>query len=230
MTRRAVRPFLRIAAMAVIGLGFTVALAGPAGAAGDGYTQQPPPPTTPTPTICPAETVVSSTTVGAGGGSVSGSVGGSNVTVTVPAGSFPSGAQVAITTGPAPAVIPSGDVLVLQFGVNFCVNGSKYQGTISPPVTVTVTNPGIHPGQTLYIQEGTTLVPAQANISNGFLTVTVTSDPDFVLVASSTGATVIPGATTVVTGKPFLLEGLLAGVMVLLGSALLFFRLRFRHR
>lgn len=215
--------------MAVLGLGFTVALAGPAGAAGDGYTQ-PPPPTSPPVTVCPAEAAVNSTTVGSNGGSVSGTVDGSGVTVTVPAGSFPNGAQVFITVGPAPAVVPSGDVLVLQFGVEFCVNGSKFQGTITPPVTVTVTNPSIHPGQSLFLQEGSTLIPANANIGNGSLTVTVTSDPDFVLVASSTGATVIPGATTVVTGKPFLGEGLLGGALVLLGSTLLFFRLRLRHR
>jgi hypothetical protein len=236
MTRRTLRPFLRVIAMAVLGVGFTMVLASPAGAAGSGYTIQLPPPPTPaptpvvTPTGCPTGTPVVSQAVGSTGGTVSAPVGGSNVSVNVPAGAFPNGVEVVITLGPAPAVVPVGDALVLQFGVNFCVNGVKYQGTISPPVTVTVSNPAIHAGQTLFLQEGSTLVPAQATISNGSLVVTVTSDPDFVLVAASTGATVIPGATSVVTGKPFLGEGLIAGGLVLLGSMLLFFRLRFRHR
>lgn len=236
MTRRTLRPFLRVIAMAVLGVGFTMVLASPAGAAGDNYTIQLPPPPTPapipTPTGCPTGTPVVSQSVGATGGTVSAPVGGSNVSVNVPAGAFPNGVLVVITLGPAPAVVPVGDALVLQFGVNFCVNGVKYQGTISPPVTVTVSNPAIHPGQTLFIQEGSSLVPVQATISNGSLVVTVTSDPNFVLVAASAapGATAIPGATTVVTGKPFLGEGLIAGGLVLLGSMLLFFRLRFRHR
>jgi hypothetical protein len=60
---------------------------------------------------------------------------------------------------------------------------------------------------------------------------TIDSDPDFVLVtASGPTESVISGATTVVTGKPFLLEGLVAGALLFAGGALLFVRLRLRHR
>jgi hypothetical protein len=138
---------------------------------------------------------------------------------------------VAIVNAP-PVTAPSGDTIVLAFGVNFCVNGSKVTGTFPTPVTVTVTNPAIKPGDTLYIETTGGLVPVTAaTISNGSFTFTITSDPAFVLVAPATPqvATVIPGATSVVTGKPFLLEGVIAAGLVAFGTLLLL-RLRFRHR
>jgi cell division protein FtsX len=48
--------------------------------------------------------------------------------------------------------------------------------------------------------------------------------------APSTSSSVIPGATSVVTGKPFLLEGIVAGLLALAGALLLLVRLRLRHR
>lgn len=217
--------------MTALALGLCLVVAGPAGAAGSGYTPPPSPSPPPTPvSTCPPGAVIASSDVTAAGGSVSGTVGGATVTVNVPAGAFPSGAQVAITDTTSIAVAPTGTRIVLAFGISFCVNGQKFQGTFSPPATVTVTNPAIQPGQTLYLQTGTTLTPVQAQITNGSLTFTINSDPDFVLVAASTTATVIPGATTVVTGKPFVLEGLVAGGLALFGVALLLFRLRLRHR
>jgi hypothetical protein len=161
---------------------------------------------------------------------VTATVDGATVTVDVPAGALPSGgAQVEITDITPVTTIPSGTTLVLAFGVNFCVNGAKFTGTFATPVIVTVTDPAIAPGQTLYVQTATGLVQiTPTSISDGSFTITITGDPSFVLVAATTSATVIPGATSVVTGKPFLLEGLIAGGLVLFGSLLLL-RLRFRH-
>jgi hypothetical protein len=124
--------------------------------------------------------------------------------------------------------VPNPDIIVLSFAVNFCENGAKVTGTFPVPVTVTVTDPAIKPGQTLFMVTPGGLVPVPtASIGTGSFTLTITGDPEFVLVTSTT--TVIPGATTVVTGKPFLLEGIIAGGLVLVGSLLLL-RLRFRHR
>jgi hypothetical protein len=231
MTRLGLRPWISVVLMGVLGLGLSVAIATPAGAAGSGYTPPSPPPSNPpTPTTCPAGNVITSLTIPPGGGSVSATVDGSTVTVTVPAGSFPDGAQVAIVEFSA-AVAPTGDSIVLAFGIDFCVNGAKYQGTFSPGATVTVANPAIRPGQTLYQQIGTTLVPLTAQISNGSLSFSIDTDPNFVLVAAvGPAATIIPGATNVVTGKPFLLEELVGGLLVLVGSTLLFLRLRLRRR
>lgn len=233
MTRRGLRSWINVILMAVLGLGMSLALAGPAGAAGSGYTPPSPPPTSPpTPTTCPAGNVITSLTIPPGGGTVTATVDGSTVTVSVPAGAFPDGAQVAIVEFSA-AVAPTGDTIVLAFGIDFCVNGTKFTGTFSPAATVTVSNPAIRPGQTLYQQIGTTLVPISAQISNGSLSFSIDTDPNFVLVtAVGPAATVIPGATSVVTGKPFLLEELVGGLLVLFGStlSLLFLRLRLRRR
>jgi hypothetical protein len=216
-----------------LGVGLSAAFVGSAAAATSGYTPPTtPPPTTPPPTPnCPVGTTISSGNIGAGGGTVTGSVDGSNVTVTVPAGTFPSGVQVAITDVSQIVVTPAGTVIVLSFGVDFCVNGQKVTGTFSPPVTVVVSNPAIKAGDVLYEFVGDTLTPYAANVSNGQFTITVDSDPSFVLVASSSPTAAIPGATSVVTGKPFLLEGIIAGVLVFAGGVLLLFlRLRLRHR
>jgi hypothetical protein len=226
--KRAIRSLLSALGLVAVSLAFTAAMAGPASAADDGYTPTSTPATTPppAPSICSTSSVVTSSDVGASGGTVSGTVGTSGVTVTVPAGDFPGGTQVAIVSVSG-VTVPNPDVIVLAFGVNFCVNGAKVTGTFPEPVTVTVTDPAIKPGQTLFVVTPGGLVPVpSASIGTGSLTLTITGDPDFVLVAAT--STVIQGATTVVTGKPFLLEGIVGGGLVLLGSLLLL-RLRFRH-
>lgn len=234
MTRPGCRRLFATLAASVFAVGFSLAMAVPAGAAGQGYGPPPTAPPPPPPTTCPTGNVVSSTAIGPGGGTVSGTVDGSTVTVSVPPGAFPDGATVAILDTSSTAVAPTGDTLVLAFGIAFCVDGTKFTGTFSPPATVTVTNPAIRPGQTFYQQTGTTLTPVPGvTISNGSLSFSVSTDPDYVLVASiTTNATVIPGATSVVTGKPFLLEGLVGGALVLAGGLLLalFVRVRLRHR
>ena len=231
MIKRAIGSFLAAIGLIAVGLAVFVTLAGPASAAGSGYSPAPVPPNPVAPsTVCGTGSVISSSNVGTAGGTVTATVDGSTVTVDVPGGALPSsGVQVEITDITPVTTIPSGTSLVLAFGVNFCVDGTKFTGTFATPVTVTVTDPAIAPGQTLYVQTATGLVQiTPTSISDGSFTVTITGDPSFVLVAATTAATVIPGATSVVTGKPFLLEGLIAGAFVLFGSLLLL-RLRFRH-
>jgi hypothetical protein len=226
--KRAVGSLLSAIGLLVVGLAMFVGVAGPASAAGTGYAPPPlPPPVVPS-SVCGSGTVVTSANVGAAGGSITGTVGASTVTVTVPAGALPStGTQVSLNT-PSVITVPNGTSLVLAFAVNFCVNGTKFTGTFATPVTVTVSLPAIKPGQSLFEQTAGGLVPVTpSSITNGSFSVTITGDPSFVLVTAAT-STLIPGATSVVTGKPFLLEGLVGGAMLLLGSLLLL-RLRFRH-
>ncbi|HXR53902.1 MAG TPA: hypothetical protein VN793_02530 [Acidimicrobiales bacterium] len=230
MIKRAIGSVLSALGLIAVGLAFSATLAGPASAAGTGYTPAPTPPPTPAPSsVCGAGTIITSSDVGTSGGTVTGAVGGSSVAVNVPSGALPDGTQVAITdTSSTTITVPNGDTIVLDFGVNFCVNGAKFTGTFATPITVTVSDPAVKPGQTLFVQTPGGLVPVpSASIGTGSFTLTITGDPVFVLVAA-TNPTVIPGATTVVTGKPFLLEGIVAGGLLLLGSLLLL-RLRFRH-
>ena len=216
MIKRTIGSLLAAIGVMVAGSAMFLALAGPASAAGTGYGGAGAD-STPTPsTTCGSGAIVTSADVGAAGGSITGTVGGSTVTVTVPAGALPStGTQVALTDTAGTAAAPSGDTIVLSFAVNFCVNGSKFTGTFATPVTVTVSDPAIKPGQSLFVLTPSGLVPVSATIGNGSFTITITGDPTFVLVTSSTTATAIPGATSVVTGKPFVLEGAVAGALVL---------------
>ena len=92
-------------ALAVVGLGFVFVAAGPAGAAGASYGSQLPPSQPVAPTGCPIGKVITSSTLGAAGGSISATVDGSLVTATVPAGSFPDGVQDA----PQPVFYLRGD-------------------------------------------------------------------------------------------------------------------------
>jgi hypothetical protein len=228
--KRAVGVVLRAFAVAATTVAFSVLSSAAAGAAGTGYGGGTPPPSPPTATsFCDTGTVITSSTVLSTGGTVTGTVGASTVSVNVPSGDFSGGVQVSITDTSTTATAPAGDTIVLAFGVNFCINGNKVTGAFAAPVTVTVTDPAIAPGEKLFLQTASGLVPiTPASIGTGSFTVTITSDPDFVLVAAAV-ATPIPGATSVVTGKPFLLEGLIAGGLVLLGCGLLL-RLRLRHR
>ena len=59
-----------------------------------------------------------------------------------------------------------------------------------------------------------------ATLAAGSATVTFDRDPNFaVLAPTGTAASGIPGATGASTGKPFLGEGILAGLLLLLGAA-----------
>ena len=57
-----------------------------------------------------------------------------------------------------------------------------------------------------------------STVAPGAAVVSFDTDPDFaVLSPSATTATTIPGATSSVTGKPFIGEGILAGALIALG-------------
>jgi len=201
--KRAVGAALYALALGATSVAFSGALSTAAGAAGTSYGGGAPPPPPPTLTsVCDTGAVITSSTVPSTGGTVAGTVGGSTVSVAVPSGDFSGGVQLSITDTSSTAAAPTGDTIVLAFGVNFCINGSKVTGAFGAPVTVTVTDPAIAPGESLFLQTASSLVPiTPSSIGNGAFTVTITSDPNFVLVAAAV-ATPIPGATAPQVAPP----------------------------
>jgi hypothetical protein len=180
---------------------------------------------------CVPGTVASADTVGTTGGTVTATIGSDTITVNVPANTLPAGSQVVITDNTSTEVNPAtGYTVVLAYGISVCVNGAKYTGTFSP-VPVTVTGSNLISGAQFYIENGTTYEQlAGATVTVGSVTYSLTSDPNYEAAVpnASLASTAIPSATVVVTGKPFLLEGLIAAILFAAG-VLLLVRLRLRR-
>ncbi len=175
-------------------------------------------------------TVISTSTIQPSGGSGSGTIGGSSITVNVPPGTFPNPVQLVLTDASSSTITPSGGgSVVVVFGVGFYENGTKVTGTF-PPVTVTVTSSSITAGSTVYLIVGGQLVAASgASVTNGSATFTITSDPTVEIVAAPAATTSISGATAAVTGEPFRFEEIAAASLVALGGLGLLL-VRRRHR
>jgi hypothetical protein len=200
-------------------------------AAGSGYTPAANPTTGGTATGL-AGTVVTSTTIQPSGGTATGTVGSATITASVPAGTFTGPVQVVMTDATSSAVTPpSGGTIVVTFGIGIFENGTKVTGSF-PAITVTVTSSSITAGSTVYLLTGSTLQAVSgASVTAGSATFTITSDPVVTTAATSATAsgTAIAGATSEVTGKPFLLEGGIAAALVAFGGLMLV-GLRLRRR
>jgi hypothetical protein len=223
------------------------ALTGPtrAYAAGSGYTPTGAPTTGGSATGL-AGTVVTSTTIQPSGGTASGVVGSSTITATVPPGAFTGAVQVVVTDATSSYLAPgSGGTPVVTFGIGIYVNGSKVTGTF-PAISVTVTSPAITVGSTVYLVTGSGLQAATgAAVHAGSATFSITSDPVVEVTApvattaagttasggtgGTASGTAIAGATSGETGKPFLLEEMVAVALLAFG-ALILVALRLRRR
>ena len=200
------------AAAAVVAL-----TAAPAGAAGGGY--GPPPPTPP---VAPGGgTIVTVINAGPTGGQGCGTISGVTVCVAVPKGTFDKNVQVIIVdtagTSLAPPA-PDGKVLVVAFGIYVEVNGKKYTGTLSPPIQVTLSGQPVSSADQVIVQNttGGAFSPVDETLSNGTITFTISADPNFEVLATSS---VVPGSpTSVHTGKHFVLEGTLGGLLLVGGG------------
>ncbi|MHB8318856.1 MAG: hypothetical protein ACYDEP_06465 [Acidimicrobiales bacterium] len=205
-----------------------VAVLTPTAAFGAGTGYGPPPPPIPVPGTF--GTVMCTQTVSATGGTVTCTVQGATITVTVPSNSFTSPIQIVITAGNCPQIgnagVPNYNCF-LAFGVIVEQNGQKYTGTINPPANVTVALSSINTTDKvvgLNTSNSTYGPISGVSISNGNLSFSISSDPYIAVlapVAASSTTSTVPGATTVTTGKPFLLEGSLAGLLLLVGISLL---------
>lgn len=181
----------------------------------------PPPPSAPAPPGFSA--VVTSVTIGPGGGTVGPVVvNGADVTLTVPAGAFPSPVQITLTSGDLATLGPAvfaGYNVVTAVGVQVQLNGAAYPGTFLMPLTLTVRGSGITSASVVTTWNGASLATySAATTASGVATVSFDSDPDFaVLSPVTTVAKPVPSATVPVTGKPLVGEGILAGVLFAAG-------------
>ena len=145
-----------------------------------------------------------------------------------------------ITDATGSYVAPSsGGSQVVTFGIGIYVNGSKVTGTF-PAISVTITSPAISVGSSVSMVTGSGLQPAGAAVRDGSASFSITSDPVVEVTApvgaatsGSTGGTssgtAIAGATSGETGKPFLLEEMVAVALLAFG-ALVLVALRLRRR
>jgi hypothetical protein len=203
----------------------------PAFAAGTDYSGGSPPGSPSVSAACAPGSVITTQTVPSTGGTVSGTDGQYGIAVTIPSGAFSSSLQVIIYDDSASAVPVSGSSVVLTVGVALCQNGNKVSGSFSPPVTVGISGPNITSSSASYLLVGSTLEPvSNPNATAGSITCSFSSDAVCQVTTpnASETAAAIPNATSVVTGKPFLLEGLIAGGLFVFG-VLLLLRLRFRR-
>lgn len=163
-------------------------------------------------------------------------INGATVTVTVPVGAFPNGAIVTFTSGQTSAIGnagTTGDNAVLALGINFYDPNASTPTKLSPvsgdPVSVAIA--GTFAASDAVVQWNTTSAAWQplsgAQVSASSVSLSITSDPDIaVLSATTANATTsttsaslaAAGDTSVHTGKPFLLEEIIGGLLVVGGS------------
>lgn len=199
--------------------GLLLALPATAFAAGSGYA---PAPVTSTPGVPGGfNSVVTTVTVQPSGGTVTATINGTTVSITVPPGAFSQPTQVVVTSGDVTQIGSagvSGKSAVLAFGISFLVGGQPLTATFTTPISVKAAG-NFASSDEVVVYDATTgawAPVAGASVANGTISFTISSDPDFAVLASN--AQPIPGATTPVTGKPFLLEGLIAVLLVLVGG------------
>jgi len=156
---------------------------------------------------------------------------GANISISIPPGAFGSQTVQLVVTEPTlsdltsslSALGLSGDSLGAGVGVEVVspTTGQPLSGTFAAPLTVTITSSSITSSSRVieYPSAGSAFLLTNATVKNGKVVVSVSSDPGFA-VATPTSA-IVPGATSPVTGKNFLPEGITAGVLMTVGTSLL---------
>ncbi len=204
--------------------------AGGAPAAG-GY--GPPPPVTPTVPGGYSVVVTSQTITPAGGTIGPVTIDGASVTLIIPAGAFPVPVQITLTAPNLETISTAGFrgfKVVAGEGIQVQENGSTYPGLFLKPLTLDTSSSAITASSVVAVWNGTAFVtdPDMTALS-GELKAGFDTNSDFADLTPASGpTTAIPGATSAVTGKPMLGEGILAAVLLLLGASGLEFARR-RH-
>jgi hypothetical protein len=130
-----------------------------------------------------------------------------------------------VITAPDLAAVPptTGFVVVAGVGVGVSVNGTKYAGTFLKPITIDVASSRITASSEVGTWNGSAFVTdANSTVTAGMASISMDSDAAFIVQAPTAKAAPVPGATSPVTGEPFLGEGILAGLLVLGGTGVLF--------
>jgi hypothetical protein len=178
--------------------------------------------------------VVTSQTITPAGGTIGPlTINGASVRLVVPAGAFPVPVQITLTAPDLGAIGNAGFrsfSVVAGVGIQVQENGSTYPGTFLKPLTLDISSSSITSSSLVVVWNGTAFVTdPSATVRSGEARSSFDTDPDFaVLTPAGTAMTAIPGATSASTGKPLLGEGILAGVLLLLGASALAFARRRR--
>ncbi|QSO51723.1 SGNH/GDSL hydrolase family protein [Alicyclobacillus curvatus] len=160
----------------------------------------------------------------AGGGSLTGMVNGSQVTLAVPGGSLSQGTEVDFTSQPSnslSSIDTQHTSVAAEIGLNFMAGIQ-----LSKPYQLTLVNKSIPANGAVYqITAGgqLTAVPG-AKISAGQAVISASEPGDFVVLAPVSA--VVTGVTKPVTGLPFERQGAAAMLLLLAGSGLVWFARR----
>ena len=230
----------RIAAVAALTAGASLALAGGALAAPGGY--GPSVPTGPVGTPGGYTSVVTTETVAAAGGALSGSVAGGRLDISVPAGAFSRPVQVEVTSPNLSAITPQslsqlgfgGYSAAAGYGVKVLDDsGQALAGSFGKSLRVTVHGAGLGlPGQKVLMldgADGATVVPTTLGADS--VTVQLSRDPNLVVITPRSApapVATVAGATSATTGKPFLGESVLGGLLIAAGAGAVVVSLRRR--
>jgi len=162
----------------------------------------------------------------AASGTLSGTLNGSTITLTVPAGALSQETEMMLynqALNGFTGVVPIQDKLVADASVE-AMAGVTYQQN----VTLTIANPAITTTAEVWLWNGTSLsrVP-DAFVTAGKATITTKAPGTYlVTLPVQQQPTTVVGATTTHTGLPFATEGLLGLALVLAGGAVLYFARR----
>jgi hypothetical protein len=118
------------------------------------------------------------------GAALKGTVNASSASVVVPAGALPEGTAVSLVGVANPAALerkmPAGQSYLVSFSVSWIAPDGT-SPTSKASITLTVIDPAIRAGDTIYILTSHGLKVAGAASTNGTAKVTFTTDPDFVI-------------------------------------------------
>lgn len=160
------------------------------------------------------------------GGSVSGTLSKSKVTVSIPTGALNHGTEVAVTSQPANTLLSlatSHTQVVSEVGVNFMA-GVK----LASPYQLTVTNPAIVSSAAVYQvgTNGSLVAVPSAKVTTGKAVIPATKAGDFVILTPKQAA--VTGVTKPVTGLPIVEEGALSLALIIAGAGLVWLARRRR--
>jgi hypothetical protein len=131
--------------------------------------------------------VITTKTIAKSGGTIRGSANGATAMVLVPAGSLPKGGQIVLTAGSRKSIdVGPRFALVADFSVVILNprTGAKLAGPFHPPITITIHDLSIVPGDLIgvLIEPGHVTVVPDAQVTRGQAVIAFTHDPNYVVI------------------------------------------------